>query len=62
MRPLFTALLLACMVAPALSAQTAVGDIAPNFKFDKTWNGDEGKDEMTDYRGSLVVIDAWATW
>jgi hypothetical protein len=50
------------MIAPALSAQTAVGDVAPNFKFDKVWNGDGDKDELTDYRGSLVIVEVWATW
>jgi len=65
MKPLFAALLLAvtaALAASGLAGQVAVGQVAPNFKFEKTWNGDEGLDELTDYRGKLVIVEAWATW
>lgn len=50
------------MLAGGVSAAVAVGDVAPNFKFEKAWNVEEGHDELTDYRGSIVLVEAWATW
>ena len=57
------ALLAAAAALFAGSAQAlGVGETAPNFKFEKSWNTPEGFDELDDYRGKLVLVEAWATW
>lgn len=47
--------------AGSLSA-VAVGEMGPDFKFDKSWNTIEGATKLSDYRGKVVLIEAWATW
>lgn len=58
-------LALAAMVA-VLGASSAsafgVGDMAPNFKFEKSWNTTANQTQLDDYRGKLVLVEAWATW
>jgi hypothetical protein len=53
--------LVAALFAGSLSA-IAVGDMGPDFKFDKSWNTIEGSTKLSDYRGKVVLIEAWATW
>jgi hypothetical protein len=55
------ALLTAFVFAGSLSA-VAPGDQGPNFKFDKSWNIEEGVTELDQLRGKVVMIEAWATW
>lgn len=40
----------------------AVGEMGPDFKFDKSWNTIEGSTKLSDYRGKVVLIESWATW
>jgi len=56
-----TLALLALVFAGALKA-VAVGEMAPNFVFEKVWNATDGQTQLDDYRGKLTVVDAWATW
>lgn len=49
------------LFAGSLSA-VAVGEMGPDFKFDKSWNTIEGSTKLSDYRGKVVLIEAWATW
>lgn len=49
------------LFAGSLSA-VAVGEMGPDFKFDKSWNTIEGATKLSDYRGKVVLIEAWATW
>jgi hypothetical protein len=52
---------LALVFAGALKA-VGVGETAPNFVFEKTWNATDGQTQLDDYRGKLVLVEAWATW
>lgn len=54
--------LLACICAGAANAAVEVGDLGPNFAFDKSWNTPEGFDDLDAYRGKIVMIERWATW
>jgi len=49
------------LFAGSLNA-VAVGEMGPDFKFDKSWNTIEGSTKLSDYRGKVVLIEAWATW
>ncbi len=49
------------LFAGSLSA-VAVGEMGPDFKFDKSWNTIEGSTKLSDYRGKVVLIESWATW
>ena len=55
------ALLTAMVFASSLSA-VAPGDQGPNFKFDKSWNIEDGMTELSQFRGKVVMIESWATW
>lgn len=39
-----------------------VGQPAPDFPFLQTWNLDTGKQRLADFRGSVVLLEVWATW
>ncbi len=54
--------LTAIAFATTASAAVSVGDRAPNFKFEKTWNATGAQTQLDDYRGKLVIVEAWATW
>ncbi|MCA8912800.1 MAG: hypothetical protein KDB82_13940 [Planctomycetes bacterium] len=54
-------LLTAVVFAGSLSA-VAPGDQGPNFKFDKSWNIEDGMTELSQFRGKVVMIESWATW
>jgi hypothetical protein len=58
---LVTGMLAAMVFAGALGA-VEVGDDAPDFTFEKSWNTPEGYVALKDYRGSVALIDVWATW
>ncbi len=51
--------MLACSTL-ALHAQ-AVGDVVANKAFLNSWNTPGGFDELTDYRGSVVLLDWFGT-
>lgn len=57
---------LACIAFAALFCSTAsaldVGQQAPNFNFLQTWNMPKGKAGLSDFRGSVVLLECWATW
>ncbi|MBX3473347.1 MAG: hypothetical protein KF754_03125 [Planctomycetes bacterium] len=53
--------LVAVLGASSASA-FGVGDVAPNFKFEKAWNTTANQTQLEDYRGKLVLVEAWATW
>jgi len=53
--------LIAVLGASSASA-VGVGEMAPNFKFEKVWNASGAQTQLEDYRGKLVLIEAWATW
>lgn len=59
----FMALAALVAVFSASSAHAvAVGEQAPNFKFEKIWNATGSQTQLDDYRGKLVLVEAWATW
>ncbi|MCB9895565.1 MAG: redoxin domain-containing protein [Planctomycetes bacterium] len=39
-----------------------VGDPAPDFSFMQTWNMGAGKNRLSDFRGSVVLLECWASW
>ena len=51
----------ALVFAGSLSA-LGVGEMGPNFKFDKSWNFPGGETELDQFRGRVVLIESWATW
>lgn len=59
----FTAVaLLTCLFAGTASAGVEVGDMGPNFTFEKSWNTPAGFNDLDAYRGKVVWIERWATW
>lgn len=48
-------------LADALSAQAAPGSEAPAIEFDAVLNAD-GATTLADFRGSLVLLEFWASW
>ncbi|MBP9893653.1 MAG: hypothetical protein KBG84_17245 [Planctomycetes bacterium] len=48
------------LFAGSLSA-VAVGEMGPDFKFDKSWNTIEGATKLSDYRERVVLVERWAT-
>jgi hypothetical protein len=54
------ATLVAVAFAGALGA-VEVGDIGPDFAFDKSWNTPAGFTMLADYRGKVVMVEAWGT-
>ena len=57
---------LLCVAVAALfcvSAQAVgVGQQAPDFGFLQSWNMPAGKKRLSDFRGSVVLLECWATW
>ncbi|MEZ5993413.1 MAG: TlpA disulfide reductase family protein [Planctomycetota bacterium] len=53
-------LLFVCLSSAAHSIP--IGQPAPDFSFSKTWNAPGGKTKLSDYRGSVVLLECWATW
>ena len=62
--PAIRSVLLAIIASLVGSAAWAinVGDAAPDFMFDKTWNAPPDKSRLSDYRGSVVLLECWASW
>lgn len=57
--PALSGILLATACAPALD----IGSEAPELSVDKWLNAPSGASiRMSELRGSVVLIDAWATW
>jgi thiol-disulfide isomerase/thioredoxin len=54
--------LVATVFAGSATAGVEVGDMGPNYKFDKSWNMPEGVTQLDDFRGKLVMVERWATW
>lgn len=52
----------AALFAGSLCAAVEVGDMGPNFKFDKSWNFGAGVDELDDLKGNIILVERWATW
>lgn len=52
---------LACCFTSRAEA-IGIGEAAPDFEFDQTWNAPAGKTRLSDYRGSVVLLECWATW
>jgi peroxiredoxin len=50
---------LSLIAAPALAKPPKVGDVAPNFKLTLI---DGSKVSLDDLRGTVVVLNFWATW
>lgn len=48
------------LFAGSLSA-VAVGEMGPDFKFDKSWNTLEGATKLSDCRERVVLVERWAT-
>ena len=41
-------------------AAEKLGDLVPEFTFPEFWNGD-GRQSLSDFRGSPILIDFWGT-
>jgi hypothetical protein len=52
---------LALLFAGALGA-VQLGEMGPDFKFDKSWSTLEGATKLSDYQGKVVLLEVWATW
>ncbi|MBE7493153.1 MAG: redoxin domain-containing protein [Planctomycetes bacterium] len=53
---------LAAVLGVSSAHALGVGEQAPNFKFEKVWNATDNQTQLDDYRGKLVLVEAWATW
>jgi hypothetical protein len=54
----FFALLTNGLQAAALD----VGSPAPDFEFIRTWNMSGGQSRLSEFRGSVVLLETFATW
>ncbi len=63
MKPL-VALLFAALLALCCTPLAAinVGDQAPDFVFDKTWNTDATRLSDVMAKGKLIILEQFATW
>ena len=55
------ALLSAVAFAGVLSA-VEVGQEAPDFTFEKTWNLPDEYKKLKDLDGKVAMVEVWATW
>lgn len=39
-----------------------VGQPAPDFPFLESWKMEPGKSRLSDFRGSVVLLEVWASW
>jgi hypothetical protein len=39
-----------------------VGSPAPDFEFIRTWNMPGGQTRLSQFRGSVVLLESFATW
>jgi thiol-disulfide isomerase/thioredoxin len=57
---------LACLAFAALFCGSAsaieIGQPAPDFGFLQVWNMPKGKKRLSDFRGSVVLLECWASW
>lgn len=58
---LATALLSAFCFASTLSA-VEIGQDAPNFEFEKTWNMPGEPANLKALEGKVAMVEVWATW
>ncbi|MCK6479875.1 MAG: hypothetical protein L6R43_06925 [Planctomycetes bacterium] len=59
---LFAAALLAAGAVPALAQdKNLVGQDAPEIQT-KEWINGDGRSAIADFKGEVVLIEAWATW
>ena len=54
--------LFAALLSLPLAAVVDVGDIAPDFQFNRTWNMPQEATSLASLRGQLVLVETWATW
>ncbi|WP_186755677.1 TlpA family protein disulfide reductase [Echinicola salinicaeni] len=48
--------------APSQLSELKVGDLVPDLLIENVLNHPEGKVQLSDYRGKLLILDFWATW
>lgn len=48
-------------VASALHA-VGPGDAAPDVAIQQGWNDAQGKSQLAQYAGRVVLVETWATW
>ncbi|UCS93224.1 TlpA family protein disulfide reductase [Echinicola marina] len=48
--------------APSQLSELKVGDQLPDLLIENVLNHPEGKVQLSDYRGKLLILDFWATW
>ena len=53
--------MLSALCAGTVHGAVEVGDMGPNFKFEKSWNTPAGFSQLDDYRGKVVMVERWAT-
>jgi hypothetical protein len=53
-------MLVAAALAAPVTGQLAKGTEAPEFQFDKVWNG--GPDTFADLKGRVILLEFFATW
>lgn len=57
-----SAFLFAALLSLPLAAVVDVGDPAPDFQFNRTWNMPQEATGLASLRGQLVLVETWATW
>jgi hypothetical protein len=60
-KSLLAIFLVACF-ACALRAEAGVGSPAPDFEFVRSWNLSGSQTRLSDFRGTPVLLEAFATW
>jgi hypothetical protein len=59
---LCASLLLVLAFAAEMRAAGEVGSVAPDFEFLSTWNIPGGQTRLSSFRGSVVLVESFATW
>jgi hypothetical protein len=50
------------VIANCLEAAAGIGSPAPDFEFIRTWNINGSQSRLSDFRGSTVLLETFATW
>jgi hypothetical protein len=59
---ILAAFVLLVAFAAEMRAAGEVGSQAPDFEFLSTWNIPGGQTRLSSFRGSVVLVESFATW